>query len=87
MKILYKREGRLAEFEHGFKNLILRKTQLLKKYTNIQIESMLRKNIINPTNGTIGFEVINTLMPLGVAYGLLKDMDSVFGTCHGEQNL
>jgi len=49
------------------------------------MESLLRQNLINPSNGTIGIELINTLLPLGQTYGILKDMDSVFGTCHGEQ--
>jgi hypothetical protein len=44
MKVVFKREGRLNEFEHGFKNLIHRKTQIVKKYTNAQIESLLRQS-------------------------------------------
>lgn len=33
VKIAYKKEGRLSDFEHGFKTLLARKSQIVNKFT------------------------------------------------------
>lgn len=39
LKMIYKKEGRLSDFEHGFKTLIARKHQILRRCTGEQLES------------------------------------------------
>jgi hypothetical protein len=34
IKILFKKEGRLSEYEAGYKTVIQRKQQVVKRYTN-----------------------------------------------------
>jgi soluble cytochrome b562 len=42
LKMIYKKEGRLSDFEHGFKTLIARKQQILKKFTSEQLENQIK---------------------------------------------
>ena len=34
IKMIYKKEGRLSDFEHGYKSLLIRKQGVLKKFPN-----------------------------------------------------
>lgn len=34
VKLTYKKEGRLSDFEHGFKTIVLKKVQIIRKFTN-----------------------------------------------------
>ena len=65
LKILYKKEGRLSDFEHGYKTLVARKAQAAKKYTNEQLESMLKSQVTSVSNQnlTISPEIVLCLLP------------------------
>jgi hypothetical protein len=86
IKILYKKEGRLSEYEQGFKTLVQRKNQIVKKYTVDQIELVLRQTAMNPNNNNLGLDVINTLIPLHNqdTKGLLAEMNGVFSFDNSE---
>jgi hypothetical protein len=47
VKLNYKKDGRLAEFEHGFKTLMLKKTQIIRKFSNSQLENLLKTSTKN----------------------------------------
>ena len=38
IKMAFKREGRLSDFEHGYKTLLARKNQIIKKYNTKELE-------------------------------------------------
>jgi hypothetical protein len=47
IKYLYKKEGRLHEFEDGYKQSIAKKSTIIKKFTSIQLEDLLRTSTKN----------------------------------------
>lgn len=47
IKYLYKKEGKLNEFESGFKQSIAKKTAIIKKFSSIQLEDLLRTSTKN----------------------------------------
>ena len=47
MKYLYKKEGKLHEFEEGFKQSINKKTTIIKKFSSLQLEELLRTSTKN----------------------------------------
>ena len=47
IKYLYKKEGKLEEFEEGFKQSIQKKTQIIKKFSSVQLEDLLRTSTKN----------------------------------------
>jgi len=47
IKYLYKKEGKLNEFESGFQNSIQKKSTIIKKFSSIQLEDLLRTSTKN----------------------------------------
>ena len=47
VKLNYKKEGRLSDFEHGFKTMILKKNQVIRKFSNSQLENLLKTSTKN----------------------------------------
>ena len=47
IKYLYKKEGRLHEFEEGYKQSIAKKSTIIKKFTSMQLEDLLRTSTKN----------------------------------------
>jgi hypothetical protein len=47
IKYLYKKEGKLPEFEEGFKQSISKKSTIIKKFSSIQLEDLLRTSTKN----------------------------------------
>lgn len=47
IKYLYKKEGMLNEFEEGFKQSINKKSTIIRKFTCIQLEDLLRTSTKN----------------------------------------
>ena len=41
----FKREGRLSDFEHGYKTLLARKNQIIKKYNTKELEDQIKFQI------------------------------------------
>jgi len=44
---LYKKEGKLSEFEEGFQQSIQKKTAIIKKFAAVQLEDLLRTSTKN----------------------------------------
>ena len=70
IKYLYKKEGKLNEFEEGFNQSILKKTTIIKKFTSVQLEDLLRTSTKN-----VAQEVVSSLIPPHGGYGVLADID------------
>lgn len=47
IKYLYKKEGKLNEFEEGFQQSISKKSTIIKKFSSIQLEDLLRTSTKN----------------------------------------
>jgi hypothetical protein len=47
IKYLYKKEGKLSEFEEGFQQSIQKKTAIIKKFAAVQLEDLLRTSTKN----------------------------------------
>jgi hypothetical protein len=47
IKYLYKKEGKLHEFEEGFKQSINKKSTIIKKFSSLQLEELLRTSTKN----------------------------------------
>lgn len=47
IKYLYKKEGKLNDFEEGFKQSISKKSSIIKKFTSVQLEDLLRTSTKN----------------------------------------
>lgn len=47
IKYLYKKEGKLADFEEGFAQSIQKKSAIIKKFSSIQLEDLLRTSTKN----------------------------------------
>lgn len=47
IKYLYKKEGKLDEFEEGFHQSISKKSTIIKKFSSIQLEDLLRTSTKN----------------------------------------
>jgi hypothetical protein len=63
VKLMYKKEGRLSDFEHGFKTLMNRRGQLIRKHTNSELEDMLREiNVTHPYH-QINLDCLAALVP------------------------
>ena len=58
IKYLYKKDGKLNEFEEGFKQSIAKKTTIIKKFTSLQLEDLLRTSTKN-----VAQEVVSSLIP------------------------
>lgn len=69
IKYLYKKEGKLDEFEEGFQQSIQKKTQIIKKFSSIQLEDLLRTSTKN-----VAQEVVSSLIPAQGGLGVLADV-------------
>ena len=47
IKLQYKKDGRLSDFEHGFKTLIARKAHIIRKFAPLQLENLLKTSTKN----------------------------------------
>ena len=73
IKYLYKKEGKLNEFEEGFKQSINKKSTIIRKFTCIQLEDLLRTSTKN-----VAQEVVSSLIPQQGGLGVLADIDRVY---------
>lgn len=69
IKYLYKKEGKLNEFESGFQNSISKKSTIIKKFSSIQLEDLLRTSTKN-----VAQEVVSSLIPPQGGLGVLADV-------------
>ncbi len=58
IKYLYKKEGKLADFEDGFQASIQKKQSIIKKFSSVQLEDLLRTSTKN-----VAQEVVSSLIP------------------------
>lgn len=70
IKYLYKKEGRLHEFEEGYKQSIAKKSTIIKKFTSMQLEDLLRTSTKN-----VAQEVVSSLIPSNGGMGVLADIE------------
>jgi len=70
IKYLYKKEGRLHEFEDGYKQSIAKKSTIIKKFTSMQLEDLLRTSTKN-----VAQEVVSSLIPSNGGMGVLADIE------------
>jgi hypothetical protein len=66
IKYLYKKEGKLDEFEEGFHQSISKKSTIIKKFSSIQLEDLLRTSTKN-----VAQEVVSSLIPPQGGLGVL----------------
>ena len=45
----YKKEGRLSEFEHGYRTLLAKKSAILKKFENTRLDQLLKTSSSSAT--------------------------------------
>ena len=69
IKYLFKKEGRLHEFEEKFKQSIEKKTNIIRKFTSTQLEDLLRTSTKN-----VAQEVVSSLIPPR-GQGILAELD------------
>lgn len=69
IKYLYKKEGKLQEFEEGFQQSITKKSNIIKKFTSVQLEDLLRTSTKN-----VAQEVVSSLIPPQGGLGVLADV-------------
>lgn len=69
IKYLYKKEGKLNEFEAGFQQSIQKKSTIIKKFSSIQLEDLLRTSTKN-----VAQEVVSSLIPPQGGLGVLADV-------------
>jgi len=58
IKYLYKKEGKISEFEEGFRQSISKKSAIIKKFSSVQLEDLLRTSTKN-----VAQEVVSSLIP------------------------
>lgn len=58
IKYLYKKEGKLNDFEEGFQVSIQKKSTIIKKFSSVQLEDLLRTSTKN-----VAQEVVSSLIP------------------------
>jgi hypothetical protein len=73
IKYLYKKEGRLHEFEEGYKQSIAKKSTIIKKFTSMQLEDLLRTSTKN-----VAQEVVSSLIPSSGGMGVLADIERTY---------
>ena len=66
IKYLYKKDGKLDEFEEGFHQSISKKSTIIKKFSSIQLEDLLRTSTKN-----VAQEVVSSLIPPQGGLGVL----------------
>jgi len=70
IKYLYKKEGKLDEFEEGFHQSISKKSTIIKKFSLIQLEDLLRTSTKN-----VAQEVVSSLIPPQGGLGVLAQVE------------
>ena len=70
IKYLYKKEGKLDEFEEGFHQSISKKSTIIKKFSSIQLEDLLRTSTKN-----VAQEVVSSLIPPQGGLGVLSQVE------------
>ncbi len=70
IKYLYKKEGKLEEFEEGFHQSISKKSTIIKKFSSIQLEDLLRTSTKN-----VAQEVVSSLIPPQGGLGVLAQVE------------
>ena len=60
----------MHEFEDGFSQSIMKKTTIIKKFSSIQLEDLLRTSTKN-----VAQEVVSSLIPANGGFGVLADID------------
>ena len=70
IKYLYKKEGKLDEFEEGFHQSISKKSTIIKKFSSIQLEDLLRTSTKN-----VAQEVVSSLIPPQGGHGVLAQVE------------
>jgi len=73
MKYLYKKEGRLPDFERGYMTAVGKKQSIMRKFANGQLENLLRTSTKN-----VAQEVVAILIPFSRGAGILLEMDQVY---------
>ena len=81
-KYIYKKEGRLADFEEDFRLSILKKQQIIRKFTSIQLEDLLRTSTKN-----VAQEVVSCLIPSNFGKGILVEIERSGGYVAPNKNL
>jgi len=71
IKYLYKKEGKLDEFEEGFHQSISKKSTIIKKFSSIQLEDLLRTSTKN-----VAQEVVSSLIPPQGGLGVLSQVEN-----------
>jgi len=69
IKYLYKKEGKLNEFEEGFQVSIQKKSTIIKKFSSVQLEDLLRTSTKN-----VAQEVVSSLIPPQGGLGVLAEV-------------
>ena len=70
IKYLYKKEGKLDEFEEGFHQSISKKSTIIKKFSSVQLEDLLRTSTKN-----VAQEVVSSLIPPQGGHGVLSQVE------------
>lgn len=70
IKYLYKKEGRLNEFEKGYQQSIDKKCQIIRKFSGVQLEELLKTSTKN-----VAQEVVSSLIPSN-AKGVLAEIEA-----------
>ena len=73
IKYLYKKEGKLDEFEEGFHQSISKKSTIIKKFSSIQLEDLLRTSTKN-----VAQEVVSSLIPPQGGLGVLAQVEHFY---------
>ncbi len=58
IEYLYKKENKFQEFEEGYRQSISKKTAIIKKFSAVQLEELLRTSTKN-----VAQEVVSSLIP------------------------
>ena len=69
IKYLYKKDGKLSEFEEGFQQSIQKKLAIIKKFSSVQLEDLLRTSTKN-----VAQEVVSSLIPPNGGLGVLAEV-------------
>lgn len=70
IKYLYKKDGKLNEFEEGYNQSISKKQAIIKKFSSSQLEDLLRTSTKN-----VAQEVVSSIIPQLGGQGILAEID------------
>ena len=72
IKYLYKKDGKLHEFEDGYTQSIQKKSSIIKKFSSSQLEDLLRTSTKN-----VAQEVVSSIIPQAGGAGILVEIDQL----------